>query len=434
MKLKLPLLFSLFLLTQNGKAQTHPMELHPNNRVASLQMTPVEYSDWKTNDQFNNAAVRQALFQDIYIKFQDHFDFIFLILNEDTRPSNLPSGQLIKVSNNVTGIGMSAYSDCGNYGSAGKLKAVMHLTRRDYLRAGPSLHELMHNWGNFCLQTESVSSYGTGLTSFAYQPHWGFTGGSNKGQLGGFQQSTLVSNGNGSYSVGTFGLNANGGNSVPYTQFELYLMGMIPLSGVSSFDVFRGITSYSSDGTTDTFQATTRTTYTSASLQTLLGTRNPSSTVSQKNFKLLVICLTDTPLTASQWSLLDDYSEKFGRTASDGSSSYNFWEATGGLGTMDTGNLQNSLNTMGTFTNEFTEDIRVYPIPAKNKITIETGDTIGIRELSVYNILGQRMDNIAIQQNDNKIEINMGDCPKGMYQLTINKEDGQSFVKKIIIE
>ncbi|HSD14911.1 MAG TPA: T9SS type A sorting domain-containing protein [Flavobacterium sp.] len=434
MKLKLPLFFCLFLLMQNAKSQTHPIELHPNNRVASLQMTPTEYSNWKANDQFNNAAVRQALFQDIYVKFQDHFDFIFLILNEDTRPSNLASGQLMKVSNNVTGIGMSTYNDCASYGSAGKLKAVMHLARRDYLRAGPSLHELMHNWGNFCLQTESVSSYGTGLTSFAYQPHWGFTGGSNKGQLGGFQQSTLVANGGGSYSVGTFGLNANGGNSVPYTQFELYLMGMIPLSGVNNFDVFRGITSYSSDGTTDTFQATTRTTYTSASLQTLLGTRNPSSTTSQKNFKLLVICLTDTPLTAAQWSLLDDYSEKFGRTASDGSSTYNFWEATNGLGTMETGNLQNSLNALGVATNEFTEDIRVYPIPAKNYITIETKNNIDIHELAVYNLLGQKINNFTVQQNDNKIEINMGDCPKGIYHLNIKKEDGQLFVKKIIIE
>lgn len=434
MNLKLPLLFTLFFLAQNGKSQTHPIEIHPNNRVASLQMTSTEYSNWKTNDQFNNTAVRQALFQDIYLKFQDHFDFIFLILNEDTRPSNLPFGQLIKVSNNVTGIGMSTYSDCSNYGSAGKLKAVMHLTRRDYLRAGPSLHELMHNWGNFCLQTESVPGYGTGLTSFAYQPHWGFTGGNTKGQLGGFQQSTLVSNGGGSYSVGTFGPNANGGNSVPYSQFELYLMGMIPLSGVSNFDVFKGITSLSTDGTTDTFQATTRITYTPATLQTLLGNRTPSSATSQKNFKLLVICLTDTPLTASQWSLLDDYSEKFGRTASDGSSSYNFWEATNGLGTMETGNLQNSVIVMGTDTNDFTEDFSVYPIPSENNITIETKSDINVNEVSVYNLLGQKIDNITIQHNDNKIDINMSGCSKGIYHLYLKKDDGQVLMKKIVLE
>ncbi|ESU29059.1 hypothetical protein FLJC2902T_10960 [Flavobacterium limnosediminis JC2902] len=431
MKLKLPLLFSLFLLAQNGKSQTHPIEIHPNNRVASLQMTPTEYNNWKVNDQFNNTAIRQALFQDIYVKFQDHFDFIFLILNEDTRPSNLPSGQLMKVSNNISGIGMSNFNDCSSYGSAGKLKAVLHLARRDYLRAGPSLHELMHNWGNFVLQTESVPGYGTGLTSFAYLPHWGFTGGSTKGQLGGFQQSTLVNNGGGSYTVGTFGPNANGGNSVPYSQFELYLMGMIPLSGVSNFDVFKGITALSTNSTTDTFTATTRITYTPASLQTLMGTRSPSSATSQKNFKLLVICLTDTPLTTSQWSLLDDYSEKFGRTASDGSSSYNFWEATNGLGTMETGNLQNSL---GVDENLFTEDILVYPIPSKNYVTVEIKNNIAIAELSVYNLLGQKLENITVRQNDNKIEINMNDCPKGIYHLSVKKDDGQLFTKKIILE
>jgi len=432
MKLKLPLIFCLFVLIQNAKSQTHPIEIHANNRVASLTMTPTEYSNWKTNNEFTNTPIRQALFQDIYMKFQDNFDFIFLILNEDTRPSNLPSGQLIKVSNNVTGIGMSAYSDCAAYGSAGKLKAVMHLTRRDYLRAGPSLHELMHNWGNFCLQTESVSGYGTGLTSFGYQPHWGFTGGSVKGQLGGFQQSTLVDAGGGVYRVNTFGPNANGGNSGPYTHFELYLMVMIPLSGVNNFDVFRGITSLSTDGTIDTFQATTRTTYTSASLQTLLGTRSPSSATSPKNFKLLVICLTDTPLTTAQWSLLDDYSEKFGRTASDGSSTYNFWEATNGLGTMETGNLQNSL---GVDENSFTGDIQVYPIPSKNNIiTIEAKSTIDLKDLSIYNTLGQKLSNITIHRNDDKIEIDMNDTPKGIYHLYIKKEGGKSFTKKIILE
>jgi hypothetical protein len=431
MNRKLPFILCFFVLLQNAKSQTHPIDLHPNSRVASLMMAPAEYSNWKVNDEFNNTAIRQALFQDIYVKFEDDFDFIFLILNEDTRPANLPSGQLIKVSNDVSGIGMSIYNSSAAYGSGSKLKAVMHLTRRDYLRAGPSLHELMHNWGNFNMQTESVPGYGTGLTSFAYQPHWGFTGGSTKGQLGGFQQSTLVSNGGGSYSVGTFGPNANGGNSVPYTQLELYLMGMIPLSGVGTFDVFKGITSLSSDGTTDTFQASTRITHTPATLQTLMGTRSPLSTVAQKNFKLLVICLTDTPLTAPQWSLLDDYSEKFGRTASDGSSTYNFWEATNGLGTMETGNLQNSL---GIDDAVFASDLRIYPIPSKNNFTIECTDTTTVADLAVYNILGQKLNTITMLRNDNRIEVDMNDSPPGIYHVFIKKADGRSIVRKMIIE
>ena len=70
------------------------------------------------------------------------------------------------------------------------------------------------------------------ITSYPYWGHWGFTGGSTKGQLGGFEQSTLVELEDSSYSVAPFGPFANGGNGVPYNELELYLMGMAPLSSV----------------------------------------------------------------------------------------------------------------------------------------------------------------------------------------------------------
>ena len=91
------------------------------------------------------------------------------------------------------------------------LRAVSKTLKSNYLTQGPALHELMHNWGNYALQTTNNA-------------HWGFTGGSGWGQLGGFKQSTLIENGNNSYTVNSFGEVANGGNSVKYNELELYLM------------------------------------------------------------------------------------------------------------------------------------------------------------------------------------------------------------------
>ncbi len=329
------LFISLMFWLANLKAQTHPIEVHANNRVASLQMTAQEYSDWIDNNEYTVTDIREALFQDIYQKFNDQFDFIFLILNEDTRPDNLPFGQLIQVSNAVSGIGLSMFDNSANYGSDGQLMAVMHLTQRNYLRSGPSLHELMHNWGNFGIPTESVSAPGTGLMSFPFIPHWGFTGGSTPGQLGGFEQSTLVDNGSGSYTVDAFGPNANGGNSVPFNETELYLMGMKPISSVTDFDVFADITSLTINPDDFDFEASSRTTYTSESLESLLGARVPASSTSQKDFTALIIVLTDAPLTTAEWDQVDGDAEKFSRTSSDGSSTYNFWEATDQMGTID---------------------------------------------------------------------------------------------------
>ena len=313
----------------------HEFKLHANNRVSSLLMTSSEYNSWLSNDDFSNGGKRHALFQDIYKKFPDKYDFIFLVLNEPSKPST-PSyyGKLIGVSNDIEGLGLNAYDNSAEYGSSGKLKAVMQLTAIDYLKFGPALHELAHNWANFGIITHSVDAPGSNLTSYEYLGHWGFTGGSTKGQLGGFKQSSLIEHGNNLYTVEPFGRFANGGNGIPYNELELYLMGMIPISSVSNFDMFTDITSWTTSLTAYDFTASTRTTYTPQSLEDHLGQRVPSSGNSQKDFKLLVVVLTDAPLTDDEWNKVDATAEWFSKKGDDGTSLYNFWEATNGVGSI----------------------------------------------------------------------------------------------------
>ena len=313
----------------------HEFELHSNNRVSSLLMTESEYSDWVSNDGFTDSGMRIPLINDVYNKFPDEYDFIFFVLNEPSIPANLSYyGMLIGVSNNVQGIGRNSYDYTSDYGSSGKLKAVMQLTGLEYLKYGPALHELAHQWANFALPTHSVDAPGTNLTSYLYGSHWGFTGGSTKGQLGGFKQSTLIDNGNNSYTVEEFGPFANGGNGIPYNELELYLMGMIPISSVSNFDMFTDITSLAVNTSTFDFTANTRTTYTPQSLEELLGQRDPSIDNSQKDFKLLVVVITDSPLSDDEWNKVDATAEWFSIKGDDGTSLYNFWEATNGVGSI----------------------------------------------------------------------------------------------------
>ena len=59
-----------FFITGYGKAQIHPITISTNQRVASLQMSPSEYSSWILNDEFNNFERRQALVQDIFQKLK----------------------------------------------------------------------------------------------------------------------------------------------------------------------------------------------------------------------------------------------------------------------------------------------------------------------------------------------------------------------------
>jgi hypothetical protein len=415
-------LFTLLLILTifNLDAQTHTMEIHPNNRAASLLMSSVEYNNWISNNEFNNQSIREALFDDIYQKFDDEFDFIFLLLNEDVKPSNLPYGQLIQVSNDISGIGLNTFDNSSYYGSAGKLKSVMHLTRRDFLRGGPSLHEIMHNWSNFAISTEGTYN---GTDFFSFQPHWGFTGGNTKGQLGGFSQSTLVDNGSNSYSVEPFGANANGGNSIPYNQLELYLMGMIPITDVDDFDVFTGISNFNYSVNPYTFDATGRTTYTSSSLETLLSQRVPNSTTSQKDFRALVIVLTDSPLTTDQWNIVDDYSEKFSRTSSDFSSSYNFWEATNGLGTLKTDDLNTT--TLGVTDYAFIENISIYPNPTEDYIRFS--ELNSPQKYIIYDFLGKEIIKGTINKNE-KVDVKR--LKSGIYFILTETGKRIKFIRK----
>jgi len=343
--MKILLVCLLSFVLQHVFGQSHMIKIDSNGRVASLLMTPKEYDRWKTNYDYGNQKIREALFKDIYKKFEDDFDFIFLILNEDKRPSNMPSGELKQVANKVDGIGLGKFNDCNAYGSAGKLQSVIHLARFNYMRLGPSLHELMHNWGNFGIKTHALFEFGSNLNSFEFIPHWGFTGGSTKGQLGGFKQNTLKENGNNTYTVGAFGCFANGGNSVPYNELELYLMGMIPIDQVGDFDVIKSITSQiDNKNGTYTFTALTRETYSPEIMESKLGQRLPSSSNAQRDFKALALVITDTPLTKMEWKAIDDDIFQFSKNGPDNQSSiYNFWEATRELGTIEFGNLFKSV-------------------------------------------------------------------------------------------
>ncbi len=332
------------------QAQTHKLTLHPGQRIASLEMSAAEYADWKSADGFSDDVKREDIVKELYNTFTDAFDFIFLVLDETNTPSAIDySGKLIPVSNAATGLGLSPFNAAGAYGSGGKLKAVMALTKRTHIQNGPALHELMHAWGNFGIPTAAFDPTGPGCCGGAvddFEPHWGFTGGNTKGQLGGFRQGSLQTAVGGNpnrYKVESFGQIANGGNTVPYSEMELYLMGMIPVAEVTPFDVFRGVSAF--DPNTYEFTAATRVRYDAARIESELGKRSPASTLSQRSFRLLIVVISGAPLTEAEGSGLDADAERFGRIGDEGTEFYNFWEATGGRGTLETGNLNGTLKS-----------------------------------------------------------------------------------------
>jgi len=415
----LPLYITLLCIGIAVQSQEGVLTIHQNNRIASLQLSSTDYNSWVANDEFrNDGNKKRALTQNIYESFSDEFDFIFYILNEEDTPTGIGyAGVYSSVSNAVQGIGANIFDFSVSYGSSGKLKGVIQIPSRRLIMNGPTLHELMHNWANRAIDANQFDRSGNSVSSGS---HWGYVGGSSKGQLGGFDISTLIENGNNSYTVDRFGSFANGGNSIPYNELELYLMGMIPASELSDFEVFTGLSNFSSDPVTRkyTFSATTRTVYTPSMLVAKVGERIPNSVNSQKDFRILTIVLTDTPLTEAEWNTIDEQIERFGRSSDEGTNLLNFWEATGGRGTLDVENIQNALSVSSNQLREIV-GLKIHPIPVKNKINISINNSYTIEETEIYNLLGQKIISKTWSTYQNNNSINTQNLDHGTYILAI---------------
>ena len=353
--------------------------ISPSDNVVNLVMSADRYDSWINNDDFQNTSLPSVITNKLYQYFKDDFDMIMLITNEQDRPQTIPYyGINMTISNSVKGIGMSLFSMASSFGSDGKLFSLMYLPYLNAIKFGPTLHEFCHCWANYAIPT-------------AVGGHWGICGGNTKGQLGGFKQSTLLTNVDGianKYSAESFGVNANGGNSVPYNELELYMMGMLPIDSVHEFDAFPDVSSetfqyYDESHTRISFISDTRIHYTQTSLIELLGKRDPDCSKSQKAFKALFVVLSRQPLTATEWQ---EYESGIGWFCKPGKGEYNgiynFWEATRGIGSIDPSDLSLSLknNTSIEHIQNNSIDIRTMPH------TIICSDSFRI-----YNLSGQEV-------------------------------------------
>jgi len=171
----------------------------------------------------------QGITSKVYSHLKDDFDFIIVASNQRDVQAASYSGTFFNVKNDIGGIGKGNFDNTSLYGSSGRLQGAIHLISTDGLTGGPSLHEIAHHWAN------SMRSVPTAVGG-----HWGYA--NIGGQLGGWQPGSLEWLGGIEYrarnprtgNYGSFGGFANGGNGLPYSSFELYVMGLIPPEQVAT--------------------------------------------------------------------------------------------------------------------------------------------------------------------------------------------------------
>jgi hypothetical protein len=172
----------------------------------------------------------QAAVQQLYGYFHDDYDFVEVVYTEPSYPQNRYHFQ---VRNDVTGIGAPFLNNAAQYGSAGKLLGITVFPIDDFFDTAETAfsHELGHQW---ILYLKNAS--------LAPGPHWppstmarGIMGFNIPGSsVGGDFPYTITP-----VTASTARLNVSTVTK-EFSDFDLYLMGFIPASGVAPGIVVQG--------------------------------------------------------------------------------------------------------------------------------------------------------------------------------------------------
>jgi hypothetical protein len=287
------------------------------------------------NGELDYRRISKLLYRD----YEDEFDLILIVSNV---PSKLQdtcsvgySGRMNVIRNSVTGDGVTDLDRGIDYGSAAKLKGIIHLASIEHILDGTLLHEIMHLW-----------VWNVEVIPTNFESHWGFS--SVNGYLGGFDASSLVDLGEGKYRARWFrpNLKTEWG---PYSPLEMYLAGWLPSKRVPDILIAEDASTYVErrNGTVvhrlfdGRFTSTGVSNWTIEQVIERIGERKPDVDNSQRAFRLATIVLVneDFPLRNGDVELLTDHLELFTRNesvqdVSRGRGAYNFHDATEGQASM----------------------------------------------------------------------------------------------------
>ncbi|MFG6687694.1 spondin domain-containing protein [Mariniflexile sp. HNIBRBA6329] len=91
-------------------------------------------------------------------------------------------------------------------------------------------------------------------------------------------------------------------------------------------------------------------------------------------------------------------------------------------------------STLSTLSNNPIDNIKIYPNPAKEQVTVSNLQNINLKSIHIYNVLGHLVKDMSSNQNSPSIEINLTGLNKGMYLLKLNSIDGRNKTIKFIVK
>ena len=290
---------------------------------------------------WSNTEYMIDLAQSIYGLVDDHYDEIVFVGNAEESSASY-AGISYQVSNNIAGLGAPVWSAASCFGSNGKLRGLISLPTKNNLFKeftydfdwptdydGSLIHESLHLWGGGNLLPR-IEQWNGSISS----GHWGVA--SANGILGGFDLNTLETIDDSVYrtayfdTVGSFGL-------LPMSPLELYMLGVLPADQLPDTVVFKGVSETNPDHSCEDygyglwdgrcFRAEEQYTVSVEDIIQIFGERPYEGEI---EVSILVVAVSETPLTGSDWSLLDEKIAWNAQTSDNGIKANNVWEASGG--------------------------------------------------------------------------------------------------------
>lgn len=314
--------------------------LHPEGWALEYRVSSLS----KPDDAFF-----RSLDKEIYRHFRDDFDFIILV-NDDWKLLTDVAGFHAAVQLDVKGVGRELFDQTSLYGSSGRLKGNIFLNGYRCIQSqGPFLHELFHYWGAMDIGQEHGDPNGSYTDAF----HWGIS--SVDGSVGGFRLDLLQRNVDGDpnkYKAGCSAIEQYGEqnplrfaqagvSNLHYPPLELYMMGLIPANEVEPIHIFKGVTAPKNTWDEGVFYAESEKIVTIDDIIAKHGARKPDYTTSQKDFRAMIVIVTDTPVGDVPWEVIINEIQNQEKQGAP-TERTNFWTATGGRATLKLSGLAES--------------------------------------------------------------------------------------------
>jgi hypothetical protein len=267
----------------------------------------------------------QAAAQQFYGYYHDDYDFLQIVFVEPSYPANRYH---FAVRNNVTGIGEAIFNQAPNYGSAGKLQGITVYPVDFFFDAGETAfsHELGHQWVLFLKNSVLLPG-----------PHWPPSTMAH-GVIG-FNIPGSSVGGDFPYDVTAVTATTARITDAPVTKefgdFDLYLMGLLPASGVAPGIVVQG--------TPCSGCVLPSSAFTINDVIAANGARVPDAASAQKTFDVAVLVISrDRLLTDDEMAVMEYFAARGEATTSlpftaglARGTTKPFYVATRGLGRVD---------------------------------------------------------------------------------------------------